>query len=282
IFDAPTVRALAEQVEPLRGTGARPALTARPRPERIPLSAAQQRIWFLNRFLADADGLGDAVSNIPVALRLTGPVDEAALTAALHDVITRHESLRTVHPADADGPHQVVLPADALAERVTTLRAQRVDDTELPSRLAASTARTFDLTTDIPVRAELFALSAEDHVVQVVLHHICADGFSLGPLAADLMTAYASRRAGARPPWPALPVHYADYTLWQADLLGEDTDPASRAHRELAFWHSALDGLPEQLDLPTDRPRPAVPSNRGATHRLRVDADLHSELRELA
>ncbi|WP_245546014.1 non-ribosomal peptide synthase/polyketide synthase [Nocardia higoensis] len=282
IFDASTVQALAERVEPLRGTGARPALTARPRPDRIPLSAAQQRIWFLNRFLADADGLGDAVSNIPVALRLTGSVDEAALTAALHDVIARHESLRTVHPADADGPHQVILPADTVRERVATLRALRVEEADLPARLTASIAATFDLTVDIPVRAALFTLPGDDHVVLVVLHHICADGFSLGPLAADLMTAYAARRAGSAPQWRPLPVHYADYTLWQADLLGDDTDPGSRAHRELEFWRGTLDGLPEQLDLPTDRPRPAVPSNRGATHRLRIDADLHSELRELA
>ncbi|MBF6355625.1 non-ribosomal peptide synthase/polyketide synthase [Nocardia higoensis] len=282
LFEASTVRELAERVEPLHGSGARPALTARPRPHRIPLSAAQQRIWFLNRFLADADGLGDAVSNIPVALRLTGAVDETALTVALHDVIARHESLRTVHPADADGPHQVILPAPAPGERVANLRARQVDPAELPARLAASTAETFDLTTDIPVRAELFALSGEEYVLLVVLHHICADGFSLGPLAADLMTAYAARRAGAVPPWRPLPVHYADYTLWQADLLGADTDPGSRAHRELEFWRTTLDGLPEQLDLPTDRPRPAVSGNRGATHRLRVDADLHSELRELA
>ncbi|WP_084495016.1 non-ribosomal peptide synthetase [Nocardia shimofusensis] len=282
LFDAPTVQDLAERVEPLRGSGARPALTARPRPQRIPLSAAQQRIWFLNRFLADADGVGDAVSNIPVALRLTGAVDEAALTAALHDVIARHESLRTVHPADADGPHQVILPAAAPAQRVANLRARQVAPADLPARLAASTAETFDLTTDIPVRAELFALSGAEYVLLVVLHHICADGFSLGPLAADLMTAYAARREGAAPQWRPLPVHYADYTLWQADLLGTDTDPGSRAHRELEFWRTALDGLPEQLDLPTDRPRPAVSSNRGATHRLRIDADLHSELRELA
>ncbi len=282
IFEASTVQTLAQRVEPLRGTGARPALTAGPRPDRIPLSAAQQRIWFLNRFLADADGLGDAVSNIPVALRLSGALDEAALTAALRDLLARHESLRTLHPADDDGPHQMILPAETAAARMAPLRAEPVAEAELPARLTASIAEVFDLATDIPVRAALFALSADEHVVLVVLHHICADGFSLGPLATDLMTAYAARRAGAAPRWLPLPVHYADYTLWQAELLGDDADPASRAHRELEFWRRTLDGLPEQLDLPTDRPRPAVPSNRGATHRLRVDADLHSELRELA
>ncbi|WP_425302426.1 amino acid adenylation domain-containing protein, partial [Nocardia farcinica] len=277
LFDAPTVEGLAARVAPLCGSGARPALTARPRPDRIPLSAAQQRIWFLNRFLAD--GPGDAVSNIPVALRLTGELDAAALTAALHDVVTRHESLRTVHPADVAGPYQVVRPA---GEQRFDLRPVAVTADDLPARLAARIAEPFDLTVETPLRADLFALAPDEHVVLVVLHHIGADGFSLGPLAADLMTAYTARRAGVAPAWTPLPVQYADYALWQAELLGDDADPGSRAHRELAFWRAALDGLPEQLDLPTDRPRPAVASHRGATHRLRIDADLHSELRELA
>ncbi|MBF6188705.1 non-ribosomal peptide synthetase [Nocardia farcinica] len=277
LFDAPTVEGLAARVAPLCGSGARPALTARPRPDRIPLSAAQQRIWFLNRFLAD--GPGDAVSNIPVALRLTGELDAAALTAALHDVVTRHESLRTVHPADVAGPYQVVRPA---GEQRFDLRPVAVTADALPARLAARIAEPFDLTVETPLRADLFALAPDEHVVLVVLHHIGADGFSLGPLAADLMTAYTARRAGVAPAWTPLPVQYADYALWQAELLGDDADPGSRAHRELAFWRAALDGLPEQLDLPTDRPRPAVASHRGATHRLRIDADLHSELRELA
>src|SRR5690606_31906610 len=133
IFEASTVQTLAQRVEPLRGTGARPALTAGPRPDRIPLSAAQQRIWFLNRFLADADGLGDAVSNIPVALRLSGALDEAALTAALRDLLARHESLRTLHPADDDGPHQMILPAETAAARMAPLRAEPVAEAELPA-----------------------------------------------------------------------------------------------------------------------------------------------------
>ncbi|WP_324195191.1 non-ribosomal peptide synthase/polyketide synthase [Nocardia puris] len=279
LFEAPTVAALAERGEALRGSGARPALTARPRPERLPLSPAQRRIWFLNRFLTDADGPGDATGNIPVALRLDGPLDVAALGRALADVVARHETLRTVFPAGPEGAEQVILPAPATVE----LSAETVAEPDLSRRIFGCAARGFDLTEETPWRAHLFALPGEPaHVLVLVLHHIAADGFSLGPLAGDLLSAYAARREGAAPDWAPLPVQYADYTLWQHEILGADDDPASRAHRQLAFWRRTLDGLPEQLDLPTDRPRPAVSSGRGATHRLRIDSDLHSELRELA
>ncbi|TQM30377.1 non-ribosomal peptide synthase/polyketide synthase [Nocardia bhagyanarayanae] len=280
LFDAPTVDALATQAEASRGRGGRPALTARRRPERLPLSPAQQRIWFLNRFLADSDGPGDAVSNIPVALRLGGDLDAEALTAALGDVIERHEALRTVYPAGPDGAEQVILPRWR-----PVLRREAVPEPALTERLAACAAVTFDLTEETPLRAHLFALTGTDtveHVLLLVLHHISADGFSLGPLAADLMTAYAARRDGGAPGWGPLPVQYADYTLWQSEILGDPDDSESRARRQLEFWRRALGDLPDQLELPADRKRPAVSTHRGATHRLRIDSDLHSELRELA
>ncbi|WP_067838203.1 non-ribosomal peptide synthetase, partial [Nocardia lijiangensis] len=282
LFDAPTVLTMATRSETFRGRGGRPAPARRPRPERLPLSPAQQRIWFLNRFLADADGPGDAVDNIPVALRLGGDLDVPALAAALGDVVARHEALRTVYPAGPDGAEQVVLP---VPQHAPALPPERVAESALPERLAACAAVTFDITEETPLRAHLFALTGTgsvEHVLLVVLHHISADGFSLGPLAADLMAAYAARRGGSAPDWRPLPVQYADYTLWQAEILGAADDPESRAHRQLEFWRRTLDGLPEQLELPTDRPRPAASTHRGATHRLRIDSDLHSELRELA
>ncbi|WP_433198875.1 non-ribosomal peptide synthase/polyketide synthase [Nocardia sp. CA-107356] len=284
LFEASTVAALADEVRqggfPGRGDI---APTVRIRPERIPLSPAQQRIWFLNRFLAGAEtGPGDAVDNIPVALRLTGELDVAALAAALADVLARHESLRTVYPDSPEGAEQVIIPA---AQAVATLRSEPVTEAEHTAHLRAFAAATFDLTVELPIRARLFAITdgaAIEHVLALVLHHISADGFSLGPLAGDLMTAYAARRNGGAPTWTALPVQYVDYTLWQAEILGTDEDPRSQAHRQLAYWRGALAGLPEQLELPTDRPRPAVSSYRGETHRLRIDSDLHGELRELA
>ncbi|WP_435795218.1 non-ribosomal peptide synthase/polyketide synthase [Nocardia aurea] len=280
LFDASTVAALADYADLLRGDGARVALTARPRPERIPLAPAQQRLWFLNRFLADAaDGPGDAVDNIPVALRLTGQLRTEALGAALADVIVRHESLRTRYPAGPDGAEQVIVPA---AQAHVPLCHEAITEAELTGRLDACAARTFDLTAELPLRANLFELSPADHVLVLVLHHISADGFSLASLATDLLSAYAARSAGVAPEWTPLPVQYADYTLWQLDMLGDADDPGSTAHRQREFWRRALDGIPEQLDLPTDRPRPIAASFRGAAHRFRIDSDLHSELRELA
>nr|WP_280216881.1 non-ribosomal peptide synthetase [Nocardia neocaledoniensis] len=275
LFDAPTVAALAQRCAAQQGSG-RLALTTRERPQRIPLSAAQRRMWFLNRFLADADGPGDAVDNIPIALRLSGDLDLTALEAALADVIGRHETLRTSYPDGPDGAEQLI--ADTAAIK---LRPEPVTAADLPSVLLARAAVRFDLTAEIPLRAALLAV-ADEYVLVLVVHHIAADGFSLGPLAADLMTAYAARRDGVAPAWTPLPVQYADYTLWQDEILGAAADPASLAHAQLAFWRRELAGLPEQLELPTDRPRPEESSFRGDVHRFQIDSDLHSELRELA
>ncbi|MEV0076401.1 non-ribosomal peptide synthase/polyketide synthase [Nocardia neocaledoniensis] len=275
LFDAPTVAALAQRCAAQQGSG-RVALTTRERPQRIPLSAAQRRMWFLNRFLADADGPGDAVDNIPIALRLSGDLDLTALEAALADVIGRHETLRTSYPDGPDGAEQLI--ADTAAIK---LRPEPVTATDLPSVLLARAAVRFDLTAEIPLRAALLAV-ADEYVLVLVVHHIAADGFSLGPLAADLMTAYAARRDGVAPAWTPLPVQYADYALWQDEILGAAADPASLAHAQLAFWRRELAGLPEQLELPTDRPRPEESSFRGDVHRFQIDSDLHSELRELA
>ncbi|MGW5229232.1 non-ribosomal peptide synthase/polyketide synthase [Nocardia niigatensis] len=279
LFDAPTVAGLAAIAEAKAGTGTHLPLTARPRPEQVPLSDAQRRMWFLNRYHADVIGTGPgaASDNIPLVLRVSGVLDADAMNAALRDVVSRHETLRTVYPDGPDGPEQQVL-ATAGAELLTA----RVTADEVPCRVAGVIGHAFDLTSETPLRAALFSLSDTDHVLVLVVHHISADGFSLGPLATDFMTAYQARRAGAAPAWAPLPVQYADYTLWQAERRGDDSDPKSLAHRQLEFWRQRLAGLPEQLELPADRPRPAIASLRGGTHRLSIDSDLHSQLGELA
>ncbi|MFE5283589.1 non-ribosomal peptide synthase/polyketide synthase [Nocardia sp. NPDC056611] len=279
LFDAPSVAGLAAVAESRSGSGTLVPLTARPRPALVPLSDAQRRMWFLNRYHADATGVGPgaAADNIPMVLRVTGPLAAAALHSALRDVVARHETLRTVYSDGPDGPVQRVL-----AEGDARLVTAPITADELTARVAEVVARPFDLTTETPVRAAVFSLSPTDHVLVLVVHHISSDGFSMGPLAADFMTAYQAHRAGVAPAWAPLPVQYADYTLWQAERRGDETDPASLAHRQLAFWQQRLSGLPEQLELPVDRPRPAVASLRGGTHRMRVDAELHGGLVDLA
>ncbi|MFF5982695.1 amino acid adenylation domain-containing protein [Streptomyces olindensis] len=273
LFEAPTAALLATGLD--GAGGARPALTVQERPDRVPLSSAQRRLWFLHR----VEGPG-ATYNIPLVQRLTGPLDRGALEQALQDVTGRHESLRTIYP-DIDGePFQRILDASTVH---TPLPVTAVDDEEaLHARLLDAVRHPFDLAIEPPLHAELFALGPAEHVLVVVVHHIAADGWSLAPLARDLATAYTARRRGEQPAWEPLPARYTDYTLWQRRLLGDPDDPHALLHRQLNHWTTALAGLPEELTLPHDRPRPAVASHRGARVRLRIDAELHKELTELA
>ncbi|MFJ1455403.1 amino acid adenylation domain-containing protein [Nocardia sp. N2S4-5] len=275
VFEAPTVAGLAAWIGARQpGSHARPVLTPRPRPERVPLSATQQRLWFLNRF----DPASGAY-NIAVALRMRGPLDVAALFAACGDLVARHESLRTVFPDSTDGPHQVILDAATAAPTPAVLEVAAAD---LEARAAAAARRGFDITTEVPLRVELLRGETGEHVLILVLHHIAADGWSLTPLADDLATAYRARCGGAAPHWEPLPVQYADFGLWQRELLGDDTDPRSLAATQRDYWTSRLAALPECLQLPTDRPRPTTASQCADTVAATVDSRLHAGIAELA
>ena len=268
LFEAPTVAELAERLN--NAQGAKPPLRAMVRPAEIPLSFAQRRLWFLDRLEGPSP-----TYNIPVAVRLSGPLDSAALEAALGDLVERHESLRTMFPETLGSPRQLIL--EALNAR-PTLNVLPVTEATLAEALAAAAQQSFDLSAQIPLRVHLFALSQSEHVLLLVLHHIAADGWSLAPLGRDLVRAYAARAQGAEPQLPALAVQYADYTLWQQQLLGSETDPESPLGGQIAFWTKALEGLPEQLELPTDRPRPALAGYRGETVPLQISPELHGRL----
>jgi amino acid adenylation domain-containing protein/non-ribosomal peptide synthase protein (TIGR01720 family) len=272
IFDAPTVAALAERLG--EAEAARPALLPSVRPERVPLSSAQRRLWFLDRLEN-----GGAAYHLPYALRLRGVVDREALAAALGDVVARHESLRTVFPEEGGVPWQEMLDADTARPELTVVET---DEAHLQARLALAAARRFDLAAELPLRAELFVVGAEEQVLLLTVHHIAADGWSLAPLGRDLAAAYEARLRGVAPEWPALPVQYADYALWQRELLGEEDDPESLIARQLEFWRGALAGTPDLLELPADRPRPAVASHRGVSHAFEIRAELGLRLQTVA
>nr|AHB38497.1 EpxD [Goodfellowiella coeruleoviolacea] len=272
LFDAPTVAGFAALLD--RERTIRPQLRAMPRPDRVPLSDAQRRLWFLYRL----EGASPTY-NIPLAVRLTGRLDTAALRAALSDVVSRHESLRTVFPDVQGSPYQHVLQPGA-AEPALDVVAVREED--LAAALATACGYGFQLDREPPLRATLFTLDDDTCVLLLVLHHIAGDGWSLRPLSEDLASAYQARRDGHAPEWPPLPVQYADYTRWQHEVLGDADDPDSVAGRQTAYWLSALAGLPERLPLPTDHPRPARSSHRGDTVAFHVDQDLHRELVSLA
>ncbi|MBF4999673.1 non-ribosomal peptide synthase/polyketide synthase, partial [Nocardia sp. BSTN01] len=281
LFEASTVAALAARLEQGAGSGrTRPKLVAGQRPQRIPLSPAQQRYWFLNQF----DTTTSAVDNIPLAVRLSGALDVAAMERALGDVLARHEVLRTTYPRSADGPHQVILPA---TDTAPALEPVAVDESELLDRIIGFAMTTFDVTAEVPLKVALFRItggdqSAEEHVLAFTVHHVAADGSSMGPLARDLMAAYAARVQGEAPQWTPLPVQYADYALWQREVLGSEEDPESLAAQQVAYWTAALGGLPDQLELPTDRPRPPAQSFQGKAIRFEIDPQRHARLHELA
>ncbi|MFD4698476.1 amino acid adenylation domain-containing protein [Streptomyces niveus] len=278
LFEATTPAALAERLDD--AGAARPALRRTTRPARPPLSPAQRRLWFLHDLASD-DADADAAYHIPIAVRLTGQLDRDALRAALGDVVARHESLRTLIRESEGDPFQAVLdPGDARPEMPVTPLAPAVGpahdgaaDDVLAGALRASAARRFDLAAEIPLRAELFELAADRHVLLLTVHHIAADGWSMGPLAQDLAGAYAARAGGRTPNWAPLPVQYADYTLWQRALLGADDEADSLSARQLAYWSGQMRGAPEETALPVDRARPQRPTGRGGT----VDVGLRAE-----
>ena len=272
LFEAPTPAGLAVR---LAAAGpARAPLTVRERPQRVPLSFAQQRLWFIGQLEGPS-----ALYNVPVALRLAGELDAGALGAALADVAVRHEVLRTVFPVDGGEPYQQVLDPAGLE---WGLEAVPVGADELPGVVAGICGVPFDLAVQVPLRARLLRLDADQHVLVVVIHHIATDGWSAGPLARDLSVAYAARRAGRAPEWMPLPVQYADYAIWQRDLLGDLDDPDSLLSDQVAWWRQALAEMPEELALPATRPRPPVPGHRGITAALQVPAPVHAGLAALA
>ncbi|WP_019925197.1 non-ribosomal peptide synthetase [Nocardia sp. BMG111209] len=272
VFDAPTVAQLVTRLD--AGVRVRPRLAERPRPEVVPLSFAQRRLWFIHRLEGPS-----ATYNIALTVRLTGTFDDAAFAAAVGDVVTRHESLRTVFVETGDVPAQVVIGADELDVPVTVTDVPAAD---LAARVTAAVRYGFDLSSEIPLRADVFRIAADECVLVVLIHHIAGDGWSMTPLLRDLTAAYAARLDRRPPGWRPLPVQYADYTLWQQELLGTSADPGSVLSQQFDYWRRELDGVPEQLPLPTDRPRPRVATYRGDMVFFDIDAETRAAVERTA
>ncbi|WP_330256991.1 amino acid adenylation domain-containing protein [Nocardia sp. NBC_00565] len=278
LFEAPTVAALATRIEQHAGTGRqRPPLIAGPRPDLVPLAPAQQRMWFFNQY-----DTSSGAYNVPIAIRLRGELSVDALRLAMVDVLRRHESLRTRYP-DHDGMLiQLIEPADEVDPELALVS---VPPSQLDTTVTEFVTEGFDVSTRAPVRARLFRAAGSEepeYMLAVVVHHIAADGFSMTPLARDVTTAYTTRIRGELPSWTPLPVQYADYALWQRTALGSPDDPESLGAQQIRYWTETLDGVAEELRLPTDRPRPVVASNRGATIDYTLDAELMQVLEGFA
>ncbi|MFJ1867448.1 amino acid adenylation domain-containing protein [Streptomyces sp. NPDC088097] len=241
----------------------------------IPLSFAQRRLWFLHRLEGPS-----ATYNIPFVLRLDGPLDTAALSAAVTDVVTRHESLRTLVVENEDGtPEQRIVPAQ---EAVLQFRVVDVAADAVTAASHEAACEGFDLDTELPLRTTVLRVSPQEHVLVFVIHHIAADGASMAPFMRDLLSAYSARRQGSAPHWTPLPIQYKDYTLWQREVLGDEEDPESVAAAQLDYWRAELAGVPQPVQLPLDRPRPTAAAHQGGHVDFELDAELLAGVGRLA
>lgn len=273
VFDAPTPAGLARLVEHSRaGSGpadTRPRLTGETRPARPPLSYSQLAMWFQYRMRGAND-----VFNMALALRFTGPLDAGVLTAALNDVVARHEALRTNFVEHDGMPYQHVHPELRLEPAVTEVAAEQLDDT-----IAGLRRHVFTLESEPLIRPTLLVLGPNTHVLLVLIHHMVTDHTSFGILLDDLVVAYRARRDARSPQWTAPPVQFADYALWQRNTF--DT-PGPWALAELDHWRDALDGLPADISVAADRARPPVLGRRGEVVDFTVSASRRAALVRLA
>ncbi|HEV2146540.1 MAG TPA: amino acid adenylation domain-containing protein [Longimicrobiaceae bacterium] len=275
LFDGPTVAELAARVEAVRRAASLvlPPVLPAARTGALPLSFAQERLWFLDQL-----GPGSGSYNVPRALRLRGVLDRGALERALGETVRRHETLRTCFRQVDGSPVQVVAPYTGVALPVVDLSglggAER--DALAKRRSAEEASRPFNLSAGPLFRVLLLALSEREHVLLLCMHHIVSDAWSTDVLHQELSALYAVYRDGGEPALPELPVQYADYAVWQREHLRGET-----LERQLAYWRARLEGAPELLELPTDHPRPPTPSFRGGTVPVEVPGELVERLQAL-
>ncbi len=270
VFEAPALSDLAARIEAaLRAGGgaAAPPLVPVPREGPLPLSFAQQRLWFLDQLEPDSP-----LYNMPVALRLEGPLDAALLTLCLGETVRRHEVLRTSYAAPEGSPVQVIQPAAPFFLPLVDLAGlpEREREAQALTLAEEEAARPFDLTRSPLLRCVLLRLAPQDHLAALTMHHMAGDGWSMGILVREVTAFYAAS------PLPELPVQYADFSVWQRSWLKGEV-----LEREISFWRNRLAGLPPLLELSTDRPRPAVQSYRGASRHLWLPAELLRRIRTL-
>ena len=274
LFDSPTLAGVAGRLQRADEALTTPMERA-DRKKDLTLSWAQQRLWFLEQL----EDLG-AAYHIPAVLRLQGELDRVALQRALDEILARHEALRTVFVRNADGePVQRILPVQpfALAYHDLTQLAEAERERAKHALAEETLHRPFDLPQDVLIRASLVKLAEQDHVLNLCMHHIVSDGWSMGVLTRELAALYGAFSQGQENPLPALPIQYADYAQWQRQWLSGE-----RLEQQVAYWKEELAGAPSLLELPTDHPRPQVQSFAGGMVPFELDEGLTQGLNALA
>ncbi|MBV9790163.1 MAG: amino acid adenylation domain-containing protein, partial [Chloroflexi bacterium] len=273
LFEAPTVSGLAALIESHHQiTPADEVLPIAPvsRDQPLDLSFAQERLWVLDQLMP-----GNLFYNMPTAVSLSGPLDVDLLQLSLDEVVRRHESIRTTFKTVAGRPLQIIAPTLDVPIRLVDLQAlPEFERDNAARRLAVEDVRQpFDLTSGPLLRVTLFRLAHNRHVLFLAMHHIISDGWSLGVLVQEIAALYAAFASGQPSPLPELPIQYADYAIWQREWL-----QAGVAEAQLSYWKAQLAGLPQVLDLPTDRPRPPVRTASGARRSRVLPAELTAAL----
>ncbi|ALJ73703.1 Gramicidin S synthase 2 [Burkholderia pseudomallei] len=271
VFDAPVLSALASRLDD-NTAAVLPPIPLAPRDGRIALSLAQQRLWFLTQL----EGVSEAY-HMSGAVRLDGPLNREVLQRALNRIVMRHEALRTCFAREEGEPIQVIRPHADLTVSYHDLREAEQSEQRAKDLSQAHASAPFDLSRDLPVRVLLLQLADEAHVVQVVMHHIASDGWSVGVFLQELSALYGSFIAKQDDPLAPLPLQYADYAAWQRRWLA-----SGQLEKQGAFWQTNLSGAPTLLELPTDRPRPPKQSHAGASVEVKLGAALSERVKRLS
>src|SRR5947207_1201580 len=275
LFEAPTVAQLAKRVEELRSSGKEemPDINPVPRNGNLPLSFAQQRLWFLNELEPD-----NPLYNVPVAIGMSGTLNMSALEQSLNEIVRRHEVLRTTFRTENNQPMQVIAPQFKLQVEVTDLSAlPRTEQESAVKRMPIDGAKAiFDLETGPLFRAAVLRLNAGEHVLLLNMHHIISDGWSMWQFVRELGLLYSAFVEGKQSPLPELPIQYADYGVWQRQWMRDEV-----LHQHLDYWARQLEGAPGVLELPADRMRPAVQTYRGTTEKVILPVELLAGLKAI-
>lgn len=273
LFELPEVRSLARRIDDKRGSGKQslPSIERAGRENAVPLSFAQERLWFLQQLES-----GGAAYNIPIALSLRGELNPPWLEKAIAEIIRRHEVLRTTFTPGPE-PCQIIHPAGSFQLVKVDLRSvdSELRGSECARLMALEAQKSFDLTREWPLRATLFQLNQQDYRLLINIHHIAADGWSLQVLMRELDNFYAAFSQNEGPALPPLPIQYADYAVWQREWFKGPV-----LEEQLSYWKNHLAGIPDLLELPIARPRPAVPNYEGAQHHFEIGPETSELLKQ--